>query len=396
MVQKEVRRHSAVSRSQNNMSKLFTEPRSAYIHVPFCAHRCGYCDFTLVARRDDLIDDYLRAIERELSTLGTKRTLETLYFGGGTPTHLGAAQLQRLMSVVFSWFELDEGYEFSVEANPFGLDDEKIEVLVSAGVNRISLGVQSFDAPTLELLERDHRRIDVIDTIRRLKSCIGNISFDLIFGVPGQTASLWQQTLRHAVELDPQHVSTYGLTYEKGTSYWIRRERGNLIPIAEELDRQMYSAAMDELTRAGFTQYEISSFARPGYRCRHNEVYWKGLPYYGFGPGAARYLNGRRETNHRSVTTWLKRSLQGESPVAECEQLSDEDRARESLVLGLRRIEGIQRDEFESQTGYRVDDLAGDVIHNQCEAGLLEDVGSHLRLTREGRFLADSVVVALL
>ncbi len=139
MVQQEVRRHSAVSRSQNNMSKLFTEPRSAYIHVPFCAHRCGYCDFTLVARRDDLIDDYLRAIEWELSTLGTKRRLETLYFGGGTPTHLRAAQLQRLMSVVFSWFELDEVYEFSVEANPFGLDDEKIEVLVSAGVNRISL-----------------------------------------------------------------------------------------------------------------------------------------------------------------------------------------------------------------------------------------------------------------
>ena len=378
------------------MRDFTEEPTAAYIHVPFCAHRCGYCDFTLVAKRDDLIDEYLRGIELELSGLGTKRRVNTLYFGGGTPTHLGVAQLERMLAIVFEWFELDEGYEFSVEANPFGLSREKIDVLFSYGANRISLGIQSFDAATLELLERDHRRHDAIETVTRLRDRCGNVSFDLIFGVPGQTLALWRQTLQQAIQLDPQHVSTYGLTFEKGTSFWIRRKRGNLVPIAEELDRQMYSAAMHELAAAGFAQYETSNFARPGYRCRHNEVYWNGLPYYGFGPSAAGFQNGRRETNHRSVTTWLKRVLAGESPVSDSEQLSDEGRAREMIVLGLRRIEGIRRDDFQIRTGFLLDDLAGDAIRKHCAAQLLTDLGTSIRLSPAGRFLADSVIVDFL
>lgn len=374
----------------------FPEARSAYIHVPFCAHRCGYCDFTLVARRDELIDRYLRALAIELERLEWPRELETLFIGGGTPTHLSPRQLAELLDLLRRSFRLGEGYEFSVEANPAGLDSEKIDVLAAGGVNRVSLGVQSFDANILRLLERDHRRAGVLEAVERLKRRFDNISFDLIFGVPGQTLALWRETLRQAIDLGPRHVSTYGLTFEKGTSFWTRRRKGDLAPVPDDLERDMYAAAMDMLADAGFEQYEISSFARAGDRCRHNEVYWTGRPYYGFGPGAARYIDGRRETNHRSVTTWLKRTLAGQPAVGESEELTPEERAREAIVLGLRRCDGLERDEFRRRTGFDLDQFAGETIDRHQRGGLLETTGSHVRLTRAGRFVADTVIVDFL
>lgn len=374
----------------------FPEPRAAYIHVPFCAHRCGYCDFTLVSGRDDLIDDYLRALQVELRSLEQPRTVETIFLGGGTPTHLSAEQLGRLMGLVHDWFSLEGNVEFSVEANPSSLTNNKIRVLKEAGVDRVSLGVQSFDSSVLALLERDHRDVGVCRIVERLKCEFDNISFDLMFGVPRQTLECWKGTLGRAIELEPQHVSTYGLTFEKGTSFWTRRQRGLLVEADEELERDMYAAAMDCLTEAGFEHYEISNFALPGRRCRHNEVYWRGMPYYGFGPGAARYIDGRREVNHRSVTTWLDKVLGGESGVGDAEQLSPEDRAREALVLSLRKCDGIDRCEFQDLTGFDLDELAGDAISQNCLSGLLEETESHVRLTRDGRFLADSVFIDFL
>lgn len=374
----------------------FPQPRSAYIHVPFCAHRCGYCDFTLLAGRDELIDDYLRALSREMDALPSPPVVETLFFGGGTPTHLSAAGLQRLTEIVLGRLRLAESFEFSVEANPAGLDDDKINVLADAGVNRVSLGAQSFDASLLKLLERDHGPGDVVRAVQRVRRRIGNVSLDLMFGVPGQTLAIWKSTLRKALSLRPQHVSTYGLTFEKGTAFWTRRQKGQLVPASEELERSMYAAAMDELSSAGYQQYEISNFALPGYACRHNEVYWRGLPYFGFGPGAARYIDGRRVTNHRSVTTWIKRVLAGESRVGESEELSAEERAREALVLGLRRCEGVEKAEFRSRTAFDVHELAATPIARYVCCGLLEETATHLRLTRAGRFVADTVFVDLL
>jgi oxygen-independent coproporphyrinogen-3 oxidase len=378
------------------MPTVCLEPRSVYIHVPFCAHRCGYCDFTLVAGREELIGDYLRGLEWELSRLERPRDVETLFVGGGTPSHLPPPQLARLMELLRQWYRLAEDCEFSVEANPAGFDQAKIDVLLDAGVNRVSLGVQSFDDPMLSLLERDHHAADVVTVMERLRGRCANVSFDLIFGVPGQTLPLWRETLKRAIELGPTHVSTYGLTFERGTSFWSRRRKGQIVAAPEELERAMYAAAMDDLAAAGFEQYEISSFARPGYRCRHNQVYWSGRPYFGFGPGAARYINGRRESNHRSVTTWLKRVLAGESPVGDAETLSPEERARERIVLGLRRTEGLDRDEFRRETGFDVEMLAAAALARHHRAGLLEIIGSRIRLTREGRFLADSVIVDFL
>ncbi len=375
---------------------IFAEPRAAYIHVPFCAHRCGYCDFTLVAGRDDLADDYLRGLEFDLRQLERPREVDTLFFGGGTPTHLAPDKLARLLKLAREWLRLTPGDEFSVEANPFGLTDEKINLLADAGVNRISLGVQSFDADVLKLLERDHRESDVVSAVDRVGRRIANVSLDLIFGVPGQSLDLWRETLRKAIALEPTHLSTYGLTFEKGTAFWTRRTKGQLQQLPDELERQMYEVTMDELASAGFEHYEISNFARENFRCRHNQTYWQALPYFGFGPGAARYLNGRRETNHRSTSTWLKRVLSRQSGIAMSEELTPEHRAREAIVLGLRQLDGVLRDRFREVTGFDLNVLSSPVIAKQVAAGNIEDFRDGIRFTRQGLFVADRVIVDFL
>lgn len=373
------------------MTDIFAPPRAAYIHVPFCAHRCGYCDFTLVAGKDHLIDAYLQAMELELARVEGVREIDTLFFGGGTPTHLPPAALRRLLEIVLRKFTLTGDYEFSVEANPAGLGADKVAVLAAAGVNRISLGIQSFDADVLHFLERDHRRGEIEAALELLGRQFDNIALDLIFAVPGQTLSLWRETLQTAIALQPRHLSTYGLTFEKGTAFWTRREKSQFIPATSDLEREMYALAIDELPSAGYDHYEISNFAQAGYRCRHNEVYWTGQSYFGFGPGAARYIDGRRTINHRSVTTWIKRTLAGELAVGETEKLSPEERAREAVAIGLRRREGIETVQFHKQTGFDLLERAGDAVERMVARGWLEHVDGQLRLTREGLFFADQV-----
>lgn len=366
-------------------------PRSAYIHVPFCAHRCGYCNFTLVAGRDDLIEVYLDALERELSLLGEPREVETLFFGGGTPTHLEPEQLRRLLQLVLTWHPLAAGYEFSVEANPVDLTREKTAVLAEQGVTRISLGAQSFQPDKLQLLERDHRRAEIERAFTFARQQVASVSLDLIFGTPGETLDAWQSDLDTALALEPDHISTYGLTFERGTAFWGRLLKGELSPSDEAVEADMYGAAIDRLSAAGFEHYEVSNFARPGQRCRHNEVYWLGGEYYAAGPGAARSIDGRRETNHRSTTTWIKRIRAGLSPVQESEVLPPEDKAREALVFGLRRLEGIDRVRFAQRTGYTVDALVGEKLRQFVALGLLTDDGQQVRLTRQGLFVSDSI-----
>jgi oxygen-independent coproporphyrinogen-3 oxidase len=438
-------------RMQPHESHSVNQPRSLYIHVPFCAHRCGYCDFTLVAGKDYLADRYLDAltleIDRELRSSdkasstaqpdsllkndrnpdsacatgsasaelpesqdsknageagGTlfqqagKPLLDTVFFGGGTPTQLSAHQLERLCGMVHDRFQLTAETEFSVEANPARMSDDKIAILADAGVNRISLGVQSFDDATLTMLERDHRRDDVLGCVGRIRKRIANISLDLIFAVPGQSLELWESTLQTAIDLSPTHLSTYGLTFEKGTAFWTRREKGDLPQVAEDLERRMYEVAMEKLAASDFHQYEISSFARPGFRCRHNQVYWTGLSYFGFGPGAASLMNNERRQNHRSVTTWLKKVLAAESAIGDAEKLDPESRARELLVLGLRTNDGVDRAWFNETTDFDLDKLAGVSLRRLVTQGLLEDSGESVCLTHEGRFLADTVAGELL
>jgi oxygen-independent coproporphyrinogen-3 oxidase len=365
-------------------------PRAAYVHVPFCRHRCGYCNFTLIAGRDDLIDGYLAALERELAALELPRPVDTIFLGGGTPSHLNPGQLERLLTLIRGWFPPAPGYEFSVEANPSDIDAARLAAMVAGGVTRLSLGVQSFAPAKLKLLERDHTPAVARAAVEQAKLAGLAVSLDLIFAAPGETIDAWHRDLDEALTLEPDHLSLYGLTFERGTAYWSRLQKGELASQDEETERLMYLAAIDRLAAAGFEQYEISNFARPGRRCRHNETYWAARGYHAAGPGAARYVDGVRETNHRSTTTWLQRINAGKSPVADREQLATEDRAREALVLGLRRvIDGVDRRAFTAEFGYEIDALGGAELPKLLAANLLEDRDGRLRLTREGLLLAD-------
>lgn len=386
------------------MDPRFQPPRAAYLHVPFCRHRCGYCNFTLLAGRDDLMEAYLEALQRELSGLQSPREVDTLFIGGGTPTHLPAPQLDRLLEIALRWFPLARAGELTVEANPVDVTPARLGVLARRGVTRISLGVQSFADAKLHVLERDHRRDQIERAFGLARQAIAEVSLDLIFGAPGETLAVWQDDLASALALGPDHLSTYGLTFERGTRFWSRYRRGELRPPGEDEELQMYETAIDRLTEAGFRHYEVSNFARidpagepaggepaGDRRCRHNEVYWTGRTYYAAGPGAARFVDGRREVNHRSTTTYLKRVLNGQSPVAESELLDPEAAARERLVFSLRRLEGLQPRRFADETGYSIESLCGDVMRHLVEQGLVVATGDRLRLTRAGLLVSDAI-----
>ena len=379
-----------------SLSPVNKPPRAAYIHVPFCAHRCGYCNFTLVADRNELVKPYLRAIARELAFLKEAHPVDTLYFGGGTPTQLSHDNFRRLAELVLQWHPLADHYEWTVEANPKDVTVEQVALFEELGVTRISLGAQSFDPQKLQLLERDHQGSDNSRATSLVKEAGMQVAVDLIFGCPQETLATWQHDLDSALQLESDHMSTYGLTFEKGTQFWSRKHKGELIELQEDCQRQMYELAIEHLTVAGFEHYEVSSFARPGRRSRHNQVYWSGAPYFAAGPGASRYIGGVRETNHRSPTAYLKRVLAGESPVAEREELSPEARARELLVFGLRRLEGIDREEFFQQTAWQVDALVSRQLVRLCQLDLLQDDGRRVRLTRKGLLVSDALWPELL
>ncbi|MBI1249612.1 radical SAM family heme chaperone HemW [bacterium] len=366
------------------------------MHVPFCTHRCGYCNFTVIAGRDDLIDVYLEAIEKELELLEQPHEVDTLFLGGGTPTHLPPEQLARLLSLAKRWFPPAPGAELSVEANPIDITPEKVDLLQASGINRVSLGVQSFHDPKLRLLERDHNRAQVEVAIGLLLPKIPNVGIDLIFATPGETLETWQNDLTSALALGVPHISTYGLTFEKGTTFWSRRAHEQLHEVDEELQREMYLVAIDQLTKGGLQHYEVSNFARPDCQSRHNKSYWLGHRYFAAGPGASRHIGMIRETNHRSTTTYIRKMLSGMSPVVESETLTPETKAREQLVFGLRMTAGIDIPTFRKDTQTDPWRLAGKEIDRFVELGLLEIQEERLRLTREGLLLSDSICVELL
>ncbi|MBM4069786.1 MAG: radical SAM family heme chaperone HemW [Planctomycetes bacterium] len=371
-------------------------PRAAYVHIPFCLQHCSYCDFAVVAGRDERIDEYLDALGCELRGLQEPHPVATLFVGGGTPTHLNCVQLERLLDLLATWLPLEPGHEYTVEANPETLTDDRIALLASHAVTRLSLGAQSFSARVLTALTRSHHAADIRRSVTRARERIDTVSLDLIFGVPGTTLADWRQDLDETLSLGIGHVSTYGLTYEKGTLLWKQKRDGQVHALDEQTELTMYEHSMDRLQSAGFEHYEISSFARPGRRCRHNQVYWANHAYLGFGLGAARYVNGTREVNTRDLATYLDRCRSGRSPTMQSETLSPLDRARETLTVQLRRAEGIERMSFHAQTGFDLDELAGATIRRLVELALLADNGISVRLTRRGKCVADSLTLEFL
>ena len=370
--------------------------RHAYVHVPFCRHRCGYCDFTLVAGRDDLFEDYFTALGVELKRLSQPIELDTLYLGGGTPTHMGPDGVKRLFSEFHDALQPSPVAEVTIEANPLDVTEAMVEAFRVSGINRVSLGVQSLNSMTLEKLDRDHRESDVRRVMDLLRESDLTVSVDLIIAVPEQTLDLVARDVEKIISLCAHHVSVYCLTWEEGTAFWGKRARGTLTPVVEDLEREMYELVIDQLSVAGYQQYEVSNFAQPAMTCRHNEAYWDCRTWEAFGPGAARFDGLKRTTNVRSVSAWIKKLLNDQSVTGDVDAMTPEGAARERLVLGLRQQCGVDRLAFFQASGFEVDDLAKKPIQAWVAAGLAEDDGCRIRLTRSGLLLSDSLWSAVL
>jgi len=371
-------------------------PHSAYIHVPFCRHRCGYCDFSLVAGRDDLIDRYFQALARELSRVEQRLMLDTLYFGGGTPSHLGPDGIRQLFAILANAMVTNAGAEVSLEANPLDVTIDFVAAARDCGVNRVSLGGQSLDAATLASLDRDHLPDDVRRAVDRLLSAACTVSVDLMIAAPGQSLAAVERDLEAVTSLGVQHVSVYCLTWEKGTNFDSLRQKGMLHRAEDSLECDMFEATIDRLEAAGFEHYEVSNFARAGFRCRHNEAYWDCRPWEAFGPGAARFDGRTRITNHRSTQAWMTRVLSGEDFTGDCDAMTQEQAARERVVVGLRRRDGVDREAFEQSSGFSLDAIAGGAVRRWVAGGLAQDNGQRVQLTRKGLLVSDALWAAIL
>lgn len=383
-------------------------PKSVYIHVPFCSRRCGYCNFTLITGRDDLISGYLDALELELrTTLGSRRPVETLFLGGGTPSYLQGEDLQRLVKLIHDWFQLADGGEFSCEVNPLDCCDDQLDALRAAGVNRISVGGQSFNDTKLQALERDHTADNLEQALNACSERFENLSLDLIFAAPNETLAQWEADVSRAMTAPIRHLSSYGLTVERGSAFYGRVAGKQLREVDEDVQLAMYEHTLDQLIRQGWEHYEVSSFAKPGFRCRHNESYWLGRPWWAFGPGAASFIPDERRTenaihtmvrnvNHRSTTTYIRRVLSGRSPIAESEPVEPLQQLRERLVFGLRRLQGVDMHALGQWWGSDVAPIFAPYIDEFIDAGWLEFEGNTLRLTRSGLVISDSLWTHLL
>ena len=315
----------------------------------------------------------------------------------GTPSHLNSQQLDRLSQIVAQRFTLADGAEVSAECNPNDVDQEKVDALLRLGVNRISLGVQSLNPGKLKRLERDHSANEVAFAVELAKANVSSVSMDLIFAAPQETIEHWRTDLTEALALQPDHLSTYELTYEKGTQFWNRLQRGGLKLADEDLRADMYEHSRERLSKDGWQQYELSSFSVAGHQCRHNQSYWNGNDYLAFGPGASRFIAGTRSTNHQSTLTYMKRLESGQNPTDQMEQLTGVAAARERLVVGMRMLEGVNIQQLETSTEIAFADILPVATREPLINGnLIEIAAGVCRLTHRGVMVSDGVAEEIL
>ena len=366
------------------------KPTSAYVHIPFCTQICYYCDFSKVFIKNQPVDSYLEHLLQEFHSYDIQK-LRTLYIGGGTPTALSAPQLETLLDGLTKNLDLSVLEELTIEANPGDLDADKIAVLKNSAVNRVSLGVQTFDDKMLKKIGRSHLEKDIYENIDRLKLAgFDNISIDLIYALPGQTMDQVKDNVEKAITLDIPHMSLYSLILENHTVFMNRMRRGKLPLPKEELEAEMFEYIIEELERSGFEHYEISNFSKPGFESRHNLMYWDNAEYYGIGAGASGYVNGVRYKNHGPIRHYLSAVEAGNARVTE-EHLSQREQMEEEMFLGLRKKSGVSMTRFEEKFGTSFEDLYGQVVRELCHQGLLQVEGTQIRMTKKGLFLGDTV-----
>ena len=366
------------------------KPTSAYVHIPFCTQICYYCDFSKVFIKNQPVDSYLEHLLQEFHSYDIQK-LRTLYIGGGTPTALSAQQLETLLDGLTRELDLSVLEELTIEANPGDLDEEKISVLKNSAVNRVSLGVQTFDDKMLKKIGRSHLERDIYENIDCLKLAgFDNISIDLIYALPGQTMEQVKDNVAKAIALDIPHMSLYSLILENHTVFMNRMRRGKLPLPKEEVEAEMFEYIITELERAGFEHYEISNFSKPGFESRHNLMYWDNAEYYGIGAGASGYVNGVRYKNHGPIRHYMKAVEAGNARITE-EHLTLREQMEEEMFLGLRKKSGVSMTRFEEKFNTSFEDLYGQVVRDLCQQCLLQVDGQQIRMTKKGLFLGDTV-----
>ena len=366
------------------------KPTSAYVHIPFCTQICYYCDFSKVFIKNQPVDSYLEHLLEEFQSYDIQK-LRTLYIGGGTPTALSASQLEVLLKGLTKNLDLSVLEELTIEANPGDLDADKIAVLKNSAINRVSLGVQTFDDKMLKKIGRSHLEKDIYENIDRLKLAgFDNISIDLIYALPGQTMEQVKENVAKAIGLDIPHMSLYSLILENHTVFMNRMRRGKLPLPKEELEAEMFEYIIAELERAGFEHYEISNFSKSGFESRHNLMYWDNAEYYGIGAGASGYVNGVRYKNHGPIRHYLNAVEEGNARITE-EHLSQKEQMEEEMFLGLRKKSGVSMMRFEEKFGRSFDGLYGEIVRDLVQQGLMQIEGDRVRMTKRGLFLGDTV-----
>ncbi len=366
-----------------------------YVHIPFCKQACHYCDFhfsTNMKKKAGVVDALCEELLLRKNEIAGE--VETIYFGGGTPSLLSAEELQQIFQVIQQNFQVTEDAEITLEANPDDLSEEKIKMLAASPVNRLSIGVQSFFKEDLELMNRAHNEEEALESIKTATAYFDNISIDLIYGIPGMGNDRWQKNLEIALELGVPHISSYALTVEPRTALKSLIEKGKIAPVLEEVSREQYEILTETLKAAGFDNYEFSNFGKPDYFSRNNTAYWLGKPYLGIGPSAHSFDGLRRKWNVSNNSLYLKAIQKGEIP-AEVEELTTKDRYNEYVMTRLRTKWGISPDEVEKTFGaaYRTYLLKESEKFLKNGMLILED--EHLRVSARGKFLTDGIAAEL-
>lgn len=363
------------------------ETKAAYVHIPFCSHICYYCDFAKVLMTGQPVEAYIDELLKEYDSYGIS-SLQTLYIGGGTPSVLPADQLEKLLTHLTKNLDLEELEEFTVEANPSDLTDEVLTVLAQSPVNRISLGVQSFDDKLLKKIGRTHTEAQVYSSIERLRaSGFENITIDLIYGLPNQTMEMVERDVQKFLELDLPHVALYSLILEDHTVFMNRQRRGRLRLPSDDRNADMYEYIIETLTAKGYSHYEVSNFGKIGYESKHNMTYWDNAEYYGIGAGASGYLEGIRYKNHGPVHHYLRE----ENKRVNEEVLTRKQRTEEEMFLGLRKKNGVSIERFHKKFGQTLEEVYGTIIEELTLQKMLFEADGRIRMTEKGFELGNEV-----
>lgn len=374
------------------LKENFMKKTALYIHIPFCRQKCLYCDFPSYSHKENLMDEYIEALNKEILEKTKEYEIESLFIGGGTPSYLSNENLKLLLNTINN-LSFSENAEKTMECNPGTVDQEKLEIIFNGGINRISFGLQSTNNKILKKIGRIHSYEEFKENyILAREIGFKNINIDMMFGLPDQSLNIWMESLKEVIKLNPEHISSYSLIIEEGTPFYSLFNKDLLNLPSEEEEREMYEEGRKFLESEGYHQYEISNYAKNNKECFHNKIYWQCKEYIGAGVSSSSYINGKRIKNIDSIIEYIKNIKENKSIVDEEVENTEKDKIEEFMFMGLRMIEGIEEKEFENRFGKKVDEIYKEVIEKHINNGLLIRCKGRIFLSKKGIELSNIVM----